>query len=491
MSGVRKILVASLTMGLSSVAVIAAGIARNKVFALTLGAEGLGVVALLTTGLSVLGVAFGLGLAQSGVQQVVRAKLEGQSALRLTERALVTGTFWLGLIAALALLALRDLLARLVLREESASSLLTWVAAALWATVASSGRLALLNGLDRIRTLAMVNGLSALLGSVVAVAAVIIWGRGGLGMALLAPPLTTWVLAIWETRSSEAVLGNGAGNVQRIQLHELFGPLSRMLRLGAVVALAVLVSTAMQFGLRVLLERTLGLGAAGQFQAAWNISSVYLGFVLGALGAEYFPRLSGLAHHRASANRAVNNQINLTLTLAAPIILASSLLAPELVHLLYAPEFAPAAHILRWQLLGDVFKIASWALAYLLLAHEARDAYFLSELGFNATFAFFALLALDQLGLEWIGIAYTGAYFVYAVLTVMLAVYRVGFVLDLRTAWAMGWASFTVFLSTALLEWGGLAGWWTVLALTVAMGGFALTLLVRTRPWVREMRVTP
>ena len=43
-------------------------------------------------------------------------------------------------------------------------------------------------------------------------------------------------------------------------------------------------------------------------------------------------------------------------------------LAPWVIHLLYAESFSPAAEILRWQVLGDIFKVASAPIVFIFLA---------------------------------------------------------------------------------------------------------------------------
>ena len=45
--------------------------------------------------------------------------------------------------------------------------------------------------------------------------------------------------------------------------------------------------------------------------------------------------------------------------IVGPVLMAMITLAPWVIHLLYAESFSPAADILRWQALGDIFKVAS------------------------------------------------------------------------------------------------------------------------------------
>ena len=84
-----------------------------------------------------------------------------------------------------------------------------------------------------------------------------------------------------------------------------------------------------------------GIESAGYYQAAWALSGLFAGFVLGAMGADFYPRLSGLIHDREAAIRAVNEQTEIGVLLALPGLLATLALAPWVIHAFYTKEFVP------------------------------------------------------------------------------------------------------------------------------------------------------
>jgi PST family polysaccharide transporter len=106
--------------------------------------------------------------------------------------------------------------------------------------------------------------------------------------------------------------------------------------------------------------KDLGPEASGCFQAAWAISMTYVGFVLGEMAADYLPRLTEPIHDRERAKSLVNEQNELALLFAAPASLAMLMLAPWLIELLYVKGITPAAELLRWQVMGDLFKFVGW-----------------------------------------------------------------------------------------------------------------------------------
>jgi len=143
---------------------------------------------------------------------------------------------------------------------------------------------------------------------------------------------------------------------------------------------------------------------------------LYLGFVLTAMGTDYYPRLSGVAHDRAATNAMVNEQTEVVLLLSGPIILGMLTFVPQVIGLLYTSAFHDSIAILRWQVMGDLFKVASWPLAYILLAQGRSWTYFCTELSWNVIYVLLVTIGLKQWGLEIMGIAFFISYIVYLIL---------------------------------------------------------------------------
>jgi enterobacterial common antigen flippase len=491
----NRVLRAALVMGASSLVTIGAGVARNKIAATLLGPEGIGTLGLLATGLLVISTAFGLGLGQSGVRQVAHAtvqdtELEFSDILANTARALVLGTNALGVLAAVLILILHQPFARLVQYDSWTTLLALWLALGAWATIALAGRTALVNGLNRIRLLAQINAWGAVGGSAVGVVAVWVWRHDGLGVMIAAPPLVSWLVSVIATRQlvpraapiarENRVPNIDPGQEHRLErglLRDLWGPFVRMARLGVAISAGLLLSTATQFGVRVWLERTISLEAAGQFQAAWNIANVYLGFALGAIAAEYYPRVSAMSDQPEALNRAVAEELELIISLVLPIILLMTVLAPQITHLLYAPEFEPAVSVLRWQLTGDVAKVGVWTLGFLLLARESKRRFFFTELVWNIVYAVGVGLSVKYFGLTSSGWVYTIAYLVSLGVCLHFARLETGFRLDGSALRLMVMAFVLALLTTLLVETAGVWGWWLAVGLSVCSSLWALVRL--------------
>ncbi len=101
-----------------------------------------------------------------------------------------------------------------------------------------------------------------------------------------------------------------------------------LLRLGLATMSAALMVAAIAYVVRVVIVRYLGFEAAGIYQSATALSSVYCGFILSAMGADFLPRVSSVPGDDAQCNRLVNEQAEVGLLLAFPGICATLAFAP-------------------------------------------------------------------------------------------------------------------------------------------------------------------
>jgi PST family polysaccharide transporter len=192
--------------------------------------------------------------------------------------------------------------------------------------------------------------------------------------------------------------------------------------MGGTVALSLV-----QLWIRVDVGNVLGTHALGQFQASWTISQQYIDFILAALAADYYPRLTGIVHDKTASIHLINHQTEIALLLAGPVFLAMMALAPWVIRILYTAAFAPAVEVLRWQILSDVLKIAAWCLGFLFLALGDGKTFLCTEISALLVLGITVTSLLRIVGLDITGIAFLVCYVFYLPLMYWLARRRIGF----------------------------------------------------------------
>lgn len=393
-------------IGGSQSVTIAIGILRVKLFAMMLGPAGLGLLGLYNALLETSSMLAGLGLRSSGVRQIAAS---GGDAMELSRvrRVLLGAHVIQGLIGMGVVWLFRERLALSILGDADRATEVGLIGVGVFLTLVASSQTALLQGMRRIGDLARVAVIGGIVATVAGLAAVWFLGIDGLIWFLLALPLSNVVTALVYTRRLPRAAAVSMG------FAEAWAQWRPMASLGIVFMASGLVTMGTLLAVRTLIVRDLGLEAAGHFQAAWTVTMQYVGFLLGAMAADYYPRLTGVIRDRAASTALVNDQAQIGLALGGPILLAMIGLAPWVIELLYTVEFTEAAAILQWQTLGNVLKLASWPIGFILVASARSGLFLFIETFWNALFLSLIWVGLPRFGLEATGFVFAGAYLVY------------------------------------------------------------------------------
>lgn len=462
----RQILRSSSIIGGASVINIVVGLLRIKVAAVLLGPAGVGLIGLLTNLASTASAVAGLGFGNVGTRQIAEAAGKKDAvAMAAARRALFWGSLVLACLGATVFWMLRSVFAVRVLGDASLSSDVGWLALVVALTVAAASQTALLNGMRQIGDLARVSVLSALLSTLLGVGALVLWGRGGLIAFVIAAPLASFLLGHAYVARLPKI------EAPRTPLPVLAAQWQVLAKLGAAFMVAGLAGTLGQLMVRTLVQRELGGDALGYFQAAATISMTYIGFVLTAMGTDYYPRLTAVIHDHAAVNRMVNEQTEVALLLASPVFLAMMGLAPWVIELLYSSSFHAASDVLRWQVLADILKVASWPLGFIILAAGDGRIFMLTETLAVGVFVLLTWLGLAWLGVVATGVAFVGMYAVYLPIVYWLAYRKTGFLWAPTVRRQLVWLILTAMAVLAAAEWTSLAG---VLTGLIACTGFGL-----------------
>jgi PST family polysaccharide transporter len=415
----RTILRSSAIMATAQGSSIAANLIKMKVLALLLGPVGVGLAGLYVSLITTASTIAGLGLGTAGTRRVAAIDVaENDAAFQLARVTLLWAGLALAAIGAATFWFTSGWIALQTLGKAARTSDIAWLAIGVGLTVAAGAQTALLAGLRRIGDLARIQAGAGIAGAFLGIIAVWLWDEQGLvAMALVVPFMTFLLGHVYAARTPRST-------APRPTLRAMLGEFSAVGALGLTIMLSQVATLASQLVVRVLVQRELGTDALGHFQAAWTISVTYVGFVLAAMGTDYFPRLSAALAEPGKANRLVNEQTEVALLLCGPVLVAMLGLAPWIVPLLYSDAFGPTVDVLRWQILGDVFKVISWPLGFVLLAAGAGKTFVMAEVAGVSVFILGVHFGLPIIGLSATGVAFVAMYVLYLTLVVAICAWR-------------------------------------------------------------------
>jgi PST family polysaccharide transporter len=407
-----QILKSSALIGGSSMVNVGFGIIRTKVMALILGPSGYGLMNIYGLITQLTSSVAGLGINTSGVRQIAEAAGTGDAQrLARTATALRRVAFCSGALGALLLLALCKPISWLTFKDYQHAGSVALLALAVFFADVSQGQAALVQGLRRISDLARMGVLGAFYGTLFSILIIYFYYRQGAAEKGVVPSLvcvaamgilTSW----WYARKIR---------LERVSLtfREVTNEASDLVKLGVVFMSSGLMTMGSTCLVNVIVLHWFGLRGAGFYSSAWTLGGYYVGFILQAMGTDFYPRLTAAAKDNQECNRLMNEQTEVGLLLAGPGVIATLTFAPVVIQLFYTAAFWPAVEILRWICLGMLLRVASWPMGYLLAAKGERKLYFWSELLSNVLFISLVWTGLSVFGLKGAGMAFFLLYVAY------------------------------------------------------------------------------
>lgn len=416
-----QILKASSIMGGAAGIKALLGMVGVKVAAVLIGATGMGLLANFTALHALIVTLSGLGIQSSAVRDVAAAAaLNNTSAIGRKVRA-VRRICWLtGLAGMVSVFLLSPLISQLTFGDERYRLDIAALGIGVLLANLSGGQLAQIQGMRRIGDIARTSIFSAAIGTALAICLYAILGLRGIVPALVAAAAAQLAFSWFYARQLP---------VPDVDLswRDTFTEASAMVRLGLVFMWSALLVSAVSYASIVLISQQLGLTAVGFYSAAFALSGVFVSFVLTAMGADYYPRLTGATHDKATMCRMVNEQTEIGLLLAMPGLLATLALAPWVIRLFYTAEFLPAVELLQWFILGCLGRVVSWPLSFVMLALGKGRWYFLIETTFNLLHLALIVLGLHLFGIEGVAIAFFVMYVCYVAAVYSVSRQLIGF----------------------------------------------------------------
>ena len=409
-----QILKSSVLIGGSSVVSMGLLAVRTKVMAVLLGPAGVGLFGLYWSITELTRSVTGMGINSSGVRQIAEsAGTVDARRIACTATTLRRVAFYFGAFGALVLLCFSKPVSRLTFGDYDHTGWVALLSLAVLLGNISGGQTAFVQGMRQVSYLARMNVLGALYGTLLSIPIIYFFRENGVAPSLVCVVAMSVVTSWWYARKIKI-------ESVSVGMRQIVNETSDLLKLGAVFVASGLIFTGVAYLIRIIVLHRFGVEAAGFYQAAWILGGVYVGFILQAMGADFYPRLTAVARDNPECNRLVNEQAEVGLLLAVPGVLATLTFAPLVMDIFYSTKFEPAVEILRWICLGMVLRVISWPMGFILIAKGARGLFFWTEL----------LSGILQVGLVWVcvlafGVNGTGIAFFASYVAYWIAVYAV------------------------------------------------------------------
>lgn len=456
---------------------ILVSLVRGKFVAMFLGPDGMGVASLFTTSSNTIGQISSMGLNLAFTREIADNK-DNTPKLAMIRKVAVRLIALAAMAGALLTLLFAPWLSQITFGSEDYAWQFMLLSVMIWLTVAGGGKMALLQGLHKVKILSTVSVIGAAVGLLAGVPLYYLYGTNGIVPAMIILSASTYVS--FSIGLKKAMPHTGG----RLHWREHVPLVKRLLAVGLVMMTTTLLGSLASYVLNVFLRGYGDFDTVGLYNAANSITNQYSSVVFAAMSLDYFPRLSAISGDIRRMNGVVNRQIDVVALIATPVITLIIACSPMIIRLLLTEEFIPVIPLVRWMALGIMLKAISFPIGYITFAKDNRRMFlWLEGVVCNALY-----LGLGALGYHLFGLIGMGYAMVVENLLCILIYYLAnrklyGFGFNIR-AWnsmLAGTALCALCFLGSLVEIKALSYWIMAVAIVISMAWSFLRLRVLIR----------
>ena len=359
--------------------VILIGMVRNKLIALLLGPQGMGLMALFNSTVRLISDTTGLGLGMSAVRELSRLYDEEHHEELKSRIELIRS--WSLITACLGFVlcvVLSPLINHYTFSWGNHTLHFMLLAPIIALTALSAGELSILKATRKLRRLAEISIYGVLCALATSVPLYYIFGESAIVPSLIIIALSQFIITITYSF-----------HYYPYRVHfdsATFSEAKPMLRLGISFLGAGIMGSGSDFIVRSFLNYEGSLDDVGLYNAGYMITMTYAGVIFSAMETDYFPRLSSVNNNVEERNLLVNRQLEVSLLLISPLLILLMSTLPIALPLLYSDAFLDVLPMVKVAIFAMFMRSLELPVSYIALSRGDSKVFFLLEMTYYLLF---------------------------------------------------------------------------------------------------------
>lgn len=234
----------------------------------------------------------------------------------------------------------------------------------------TNGELAILQGMQNVKKLAILNLFIALIAVLIIVPLFYYFKFKAIIPSII-------VSSIVGTVVSKFRINYAYSRNFNLSIKEIFTSGVDLIKLGTTVMITNLFMIIVGFITQLFIKQESGFANVGIYSAGLSIISGYIGLVFTAMTTDFFPRLSSSNESTTKANKLVNQQAEFSILIIGPILLLLLFFSPLVIKILYSKEFLSVIDFLQFSVIGVLFQTAHWPIGILIASNGKLKLYFI------------------------------------------------------------------------------------------------------------------
>lgn len=375
-------------------------IVKNKVVAILIGAEGMGILGIFNTTIQMIQTGAGLGVNQSAVRDISEANGSGDfdrfsTIISVTNKVIL----YTGLLGCIVTLGFSYWLSEWTFGDHVHTVAYSILSFAVGLNIVNESKQAILKGMRQLKALAYASMIGSVVGLVVAIPLYYFFGKQGIVPELL-------IAAIVAVLVSDHYVRKINFNKKKLAVKEILIESKPMVQMGIALMAVTFLQTIVSFIINAYIRSQGGLADVGYFSAANTITSGYFGVVVSALMTDYYPRIAAVNKDNNALQEELNKQSIVSLLLCCPMFVLFITLLPLFIQVLYTQDFEPAIEVIKWSIYWTLITVCSNQVDMILVAKFQTKVFLAISVFFRIIQLFLCVGLYGIMGLEGLGISY-------------------------------------------------------------------------------------
>lgn len=398
-------------------------IIRNKIAAILIGPEGMGILGIYQNVISMIQTGAGLGVNQSAVRDISEARGNGDK-IGISRIITIVNKIILftGLLGCFATLCLSYWLSDWTFGDHAHIAAYCVIAFVVALNVIDETKQAILKGMRQLRALAKAGMFGSASGLLITAPLYFFFGKEGIVPALLIASIVAVLV------SNYFVEKIGYEKIS-IPIKDMAKQASPMIKMGV----ALMTVTFLQFFVSLIVNAYIrsegGLVDVGFFNAGNTVINGYFGVIITALMTDYYPRIAAVNNDNLAIQDELNRQSLVTLVLTCPMFVLFMTLLPFFIRILYTDDFLPAVDFIKWAIYFTLITVVSNQVDMILIAKFKSKIMLTLSFLLRTIQVFLSIFMYSSWGLKGLGITFLilGVIHMIIMTSIVYYLYRIRF----------------------------------------------------------------
>lgn len=341
---------------------ILVGVIKNKIVAIFLGAEGMGIMGIMSNAMGLIKTGAGLGISQSAVRDISEANGSGDrvkfSQIICITRKVVCFTSFLGLTITIIL---SFWLSNWGFGDNTYIVSFILLSIAVFFEIFVENQLAILKGMRQLKNLAKASVWGSVAGLITGIPLFFFMGVKGIVPSFIITSVSIYCVTRYYVNKIDY-------NKVQIPIKQVAKKALPMVKMGGALMITALLASFTAFIIAAFMRDEGGLQDVGYYSAGMTIITSYFGVIVNALMTDYYPRIAAVNYDNKKLAEELNRQSLVSLLLCCPIVVIFFILLPYFVIMLYSEEFLPIVDFMKIAMFGTLITVISNQVDMILVA---------------------------------------------------------------------------------------------------------------------------